>query len=59
MYEVKQEVLEDLRTGFTKLDSDLVGQFSPSGGQRPEPAGSEALLQEMTALFTAKLAIRN
>jgi hypothetical protein len=58
LYEAKQKVLEDLRTGFTRLDRDLVERIRSSGGrQGPDKAASEALLQELTALFTAKLAV--
>jgi hypothetical protein len=57
LYEAKQEVLEDLKTGFTKLESDIVDKISSSTTNRPDPPASDALLQQLTTIFAAKLAI--
>jgi hypothetical protein len=57
LYEAKQEVLEDLKTGFTKLDSDIVQRISSSRSSKPDPAAADALLQQLSALFAAKLAL--
>jgi hypothetical protein len=55
LYEAKQEVLEDLRTGTVLLDRDLVERIRSNTSQKPDPAASTALLEEISALFAAKL----
>jgi hypothetical protein len=55
LYEAKQEVLEDLRTGTVLMDRDLVERIRTNTSQKPDPAASTALLEEISALFAAKL----
>jgi hypothetical protein len=55
LYEAKQEVLEDLRTGTVLLDRDLVERIRTNTSQKPDPAAATALLEEISALFAAKL----
>ena len=57
LYAAKQEVLEDLRTGTTRLDRDLVERIRTSTTRTPNPTTSQALLQEITALFAGKLSL--
>ena len=52
IYSVKGEVLEDLKTGFTKLDRELVDAV-----QKREDDSGEKLAKEMEDLFKKKLAI--
>jgi hypothetical protein len=47
--------LEDLRTGTVLLDRDLVERIRTNASQKPDPAASTALLEEISALFAAKL----
>jgi len=52
LYKVKQEVLEDLKTGFTKLDRDLVKNV-----QDRHPDSNSKLAAEMSQLFDQKLVL--
>jgi len=52
LYKVKQEVLEDLKTGFTKLDRDLVKNV-----QGRHPDSNSQLAAEMSQLFDQKLVL--
>ena len=53
IYNVKGEVLEDLKTGFTKLERDLVESV-----QKREEGSGEALAKEMEELFKLKLHVK-
>ena len=49
-YSAKQEVLEDLKTGFTQLDRDLVEQVNARNND-----SAEKLLSVVQELFNEKL----
>jgi len=52
IYNVKGEVIEDLKTGFTKLERELVESV-----QKREEGSGEKLAKEMEKLFNLKLKI--
>jgi len=52
-YSIKQEVLEDLKTGFTKLDRNVV-----DGVESREPGSADQLAAVISDLFSHKLNIR-
>jgi len=52
-YSIKQEVLEDLKTGFTKLDRNVV-----DGVESREPGSADQLAAVILDLFSHKLNIR-
>ena len=53
IYSIKNEVLEDLKTGFTKLDKTLLTSV-----QNREPVGVLRLETELEHLFQEKLALK-
>ena len=54
IYSVKTEVLEDLKTGWTKLDKSLIASV-----EKREPDSSSKLEKTMAELFENKLKIES
>ena len=53
VYKVKSEVLEDLKTGYTKLDKNLVTSI-----QNRDPDSSRMLENDLNSIFQEKLALQ-
>ena len=53
IYSVKTELLEDLKTGFTRLDKDIVDSIHSS-----DPAGRDKLEDCLTKIFQSKLCLK-
>jgi len=53
IYKVKSEVLEDLKTGYTKLDKNLVTSI-----QNRDPDSSRMLENDLNSIFQEKLALQ-
>ena len=53
IYKVKSEVLEDLKTGYTKLDKNLVTSI-----QNRDPDSSRMLENDLNNIFQEKLALQ-
>ena len=53
VYKVKSEVLEDLKTGYTKLDKNLVTSI-----QNREPNSNIMLENDLNNIFQEKLALQ-
>ena len=53
IYSVKTELLEDLKTGFTRIDKDIVDSMRCS-----DPTGRDKLEDCLTKIFQSKLCLK-
>jgi len=53
LYNIKQEILEDLKTGFTKLDRQLVEEVTQCS-----PESAQHLASALSQLFDSKISIK-